>query len=223
MLMWPLVKISEGMTSLLKPKGAVAKVEREEILALAGKGGEDGVFSESESRILNNLLHLRQVRTEDIMTPRTVVFSLEEHMTVKEVRELGNEMPFSRIPVYLENPDDVTGFVLKSDMLQCLADGKGETKLSELKRPVSVVLDSSRLTELFERLLEKHLHMAVVVDEYGGVEGLVTMEDLMETLIGLEIVDESDQATDMRELARKKWVERRERHKLDLDDGSEEA
>jgi len=211
--MWPLVKMSEALTRLLKTDHAVTVVEKEEILALAGQGSKKGIFSDSESRILENLFRLREVRAEDIMTPRTVVFSLEASMTVAAVREAHPELLFSRIPIYGENPDDVIGFVLKSDLLLWAAEGRGQTPLSDpdLRRPITMVLDSCRLTELFERLIGEDTHLALVVDEYGGAEGLVTMEDLIETLIGLEIVDESDPVPDMRELAREQWQQRARR------------
>jgi len=216
--MWPLVKMAEGMTRLLKSDNAVTVLEKEEILALAGQGSEKGVFSESESRILHNLFQLREVRAEDIMTPRTVMLSLEGTTTVDEVREAHPELRFSRIPIYSENPDNVTSFVLKSDLLLRAAEGRGQTQLADpnLARPIPVVLGTCRLTELFERLIGQQNHLAIVVDEYGGVEGLVTMEDLIETLIGLEIVDESDPARNMRELARKQWAKRAEQMGLDV-------
>ncbi|MDJ0837923.1 MAG: CNNM domain-containing protein [Acidobacteriota bacterium] len=217
--MWPLVKMAEGLTHLLKSKNAVTVVEREEILALARKGSEEGVFSENESRILKNLFRLRQVRAEDIMTPRIVVFSLEEDLTVEAVLEAHPEIRFSRIPIYKDNPDNVVGFVLRSDLLLCAAEERDQILLSDpsLKRPITMVLGNIRLTELFDQLISRQNHLAIVLDEYGGVEGLVTMEDLIETLIGLEIVDESDPVRDMRELARQKWVKRAERMGMDVD------
>ena len=217
--MWPLVKMAEWLTHLLKSDNAIMVVEREEILALARQGSQEGVFSETESRILKNLFHLRQIRAEDIMTPRTVVFSLEETLTVAAVRAAHPNICFSRIPIYSEKPDNVVGFVLKSDLLLCAAEGLGQTLLSDpkLKRPITVVLDSCQLTKLFERLIGQHNHLAIVVEEYGGVKGLVTMEDLIETLIGLEIVDESDPVHDMRELARQQWLQRAKRMGLDVD------
>ena len=144
-------------------------------------------------------------------------------MTVAEVRASHPNIRFSRIPVYSENPDNVVGFVLRSDVLLCAAEGRGQTLLSdpELKRPITIVLGSCRLSELFERLIGEHNHLAVVVDEYGGVEGLVTMEDLIETLIGLEIVDESDPVRDMRELARLQWLRRAKRIGLNVDQDPE--
>lgn len=217
--MWPLVKMAEGLTRLLKAKDWVTVVEREEILALARKGSEEGVFSENESRILNNLFRLRQLRTEDIMTPRTVVFTLNENLTVASALEAHPGIRFSRIPIYRDNPDNVVGFVLNSDLLLCAAEGREDTTLSDpsLMRPITMVLGGTKLTGLFDLLIGKQSHLAMVLDEYGGVRGLVTMEDLIETLIGLEIVDESDPVADMRELAKQKWVERARAMGIDVD------
>ena len=135
------------------------------------------------------------------MTPRTVVFSLEEKLTVAQVWADHPEIRFSRIPVYSNNTDHVVGFVLKSDLLLCIAEGRDQTLLADLKRPIAVVLDSARLTEIFDRLIAQQNQVAMVVDEYGGVEGLA----------------KTDPAPDMRELARRKWVQRAKRMGLDAD------
>jgi len=220
LLMWPLVKMSETLTHLLKSRDGVTVVEREEILALAQKGSEEGVFSESESRILTNLFRLREVRVEDIMTPRVVIFSLDESLSVEAALETFPENRFSRIPIYKEKPDNVVGFVLKSDLLLCAAHVRPHTLLSDpsLKRPITMVLNGTRLTGLFDRLIGEQNHLAMVLDEYGGVKGLVTMEDLIETLIGLEIVDELDPVPDMRELAKQKWLQRARRMGMVIDE-----
>ena len=208
--MWPLVKMSEGITRLLKSKNAINRIERDEILALARRGSEEGVFSEDESRMIDNLLRLRQVRAEDIMTPRIVVFSLDENLTVKAVFEAHPEIRFSRIPIFNGNPENVVGFVLKSDLLLCIVEKRDHILLSDpsLKRSIPMAPDSARLPKLFDKLIGEQAHLAMVLDEYGGFEGLVTMEDLIETLIGLEIIDESDPVHDMRELAKQKWKQR---------------
>lgn len=215
--MLPFVIMAEWLTRLFKSDGHTVVVERKEILAMARQGSEKGIFSETEARIIKNLFSLQEVMAEDIMTPRTVVFSLEETMTIEDVRREYPEIRFSRIPIYTENPDNVSGFILKSDLLMRAADDSKHTTLVDLKRPLIAVLDSCRLTELFDRLIGQHNHLVMIMDEYGGVEGLVTIEDLIETLIGLEIVDESDQVHDMRELARQQWQQRAKRMGLDVD------
>jgi CBS domain containing-hemolysin-like protein len=142
------------------------------------------------------------------MTPRTVMFDLPEEQTIGEVVSEYDEFRFSRIPVYGKNRDDVTGYVLKDEMLLRAAQEEHHVMLKELAREMLVVRDSLPLPDLLERLLDRLEHIALVVDEYGGVEGIVTMEDVVETLLGMEIVDEADSVEDMQALARRQWFKR---------------
>lgn len=209
--MWPLVKLSQGLTRLLARGKPHTHVSREEFKALADLGAEEGVFHEDESRIVKNLLRLQQVRARDIMTPRTVIFALPRTQTVAETLAAHPKIRFSRLPIYGENQDDVTGFVLKDEVLLRAAQEGGDTILAELERPLLVVPGNLNLRSLFERLMDDRAHVALVVDEYGGTAGLVTMEDVVETLLGLEIVDEADAVQDMQVLARQQWLERARR------------
>ncbi len=205
--MYPLVKLADTLTRWLTKGKAKSKVHREEFIALAELGSKQGVFHKYESRILNNLFCFREVRTRDIMTPRTVLFALSENLAVDETLSLHTHIPFSRIPVYGENLDKVTGFVLQNEILQA-GQEKGGTLLSELRRELVVVPEGLPLHKLFEKLMDEQAHIALVVDEHGGTEGVVTLEDFMETLLGLEIVDEVDTVEDMQALARDQWRKR---------------
>ena len=205
--MYPLVKLADTLTRWLTKGKEKTKVHRDEFIALAELGSKEGVFHKYESRILNNLFCFRDVRTRDIMTPRTVLFALSENLAVDETLSLHAQLPFSRIPVYGENLDKITGFVLKSEILQGGQDN-GATLLSEIQRPLVVVPDGLPLHKLFERLMDEKAHMALVVDEYGGTQGVVTMEDFIETLLGMEIVDEIDTVEDMQAMARDQWRKR---------------
>jgi CBS domain containing-hemolysin-like protein len=171
-------------------------------------GTESGAINQSESRIISNLLKLRSVRAKDIMTPRTVMVAADENWSVSEFQVKYKTSSFSRIPVYLEKVDHITGVVLKDDILLHLSEDKDETALKELKRKVDTVKQDLPLPYLFDSFLGKRTHLAIVVDEYGGVLGLVTLEDILETLLGVEIVDEMDRNVDLQALARKKWKER---------------
>lgn len=206
--MWPLVKLSKGITRLLASGEERVSFSREEFTALAELGQEEGVFEEKESRILRNLFRFNSLRVKDVMTPRTVMFDLSEEKTIGEVVEESDEFRFSRIPVYGENRDDVTGYVLKDEMLLRAAQEEHDVKLKSLAREMLVVRDTLPLPDLLERLLDRLEHIALVVDEYGGVEGIVTMEDVVETLLGMEIVDEADSVEDMQALARRQWFKR---------------
>ena len=206
--MWPLVKLSQGLTYLLSRDEDEAAFSREEFTAMAELGEEEGVFEEKESRILRNLFRFNSLRVKDVMTPRTVIFQLSEHKTIGDVVEEHDEFRFSRVPVYDDDPDDITGYVLKDEMLLRAAQEEFDVSLSEISRDVLVVHETLPLPDLLERLLDRLEHIALVVDEYGGVAGVVTMEDVVETLLGLEIVDEADSVEDMQALARKQWFKR---------------
>lgn len=214
--MWPLVKSFEALTRLLKSDEGATKIQRDEFIALIQQGRKTGAFDDNESRVLKNLFRTQELTVGDIMTPRTVIFSLDERLTVDEVDPAS--VSFSRVPVYDGSRDNIVGFVLKSDLLTRALKGQGSTALAELKRPIAVVLERSPLARIFDRLIGNQDHIALVVEEDGELQGLVTMEDLIETLIGLEIVDESDPVRDMRALARRQWVRRARSMGLDVDE-----
>jgi len=217
LLMWPLVKMAELLTRLMTRNKPKTSVHRDEFIALAELGSREGIFHKYESRVLQNLFLLRDIRTKDIMTPRTVVYALAASLTAEQAMADNGLLRFSRIPVWGSDLDDVKGFVLKSDVLQACRE-KPETVLNDLCRPIVVVLDKLSLHDLFEKMMNESAHIALVVDEYGGTEGVVTMEDLIETLLGLEIVDESDTVEDMQESARKQWQRRAKRVGLLVDE-----
>jgi len=205
LILYPLVRLSEVITGFLRHRRGTEKLSREEFAALARVGQEQGVFDESEMRILRNLFHFGSLRTSDIMTPRTVVFSLEESTTVRDAIANRGSMTFSRVPIWKGTPDHVTGYILKDQLLLRAARNELDLPVCSFAREALMVPDTVPLPALFEKLLDKREHIAVVVDEYGGVDGVVTMEDVLETLIGLEIVDEMDSVKDMRAMARAKW------------------
>lgn len=206
--MWPLVRLSQGLTHLLSQEDEEAAFSREEFTALAELGEEEGVFEEKESRILRNLFRFNSLRVKDVMTPRTVVFDLPDDKTIGDVVDEHDEFRFSRIPVYDDVPDEVTGYVLKDEILLRAAQEEHQVPLEDIAREILVVQETLPLPDLLERLLDRLEHIALVVDEYGGVAGVVTMEDVVETLLGLEIVDEADSVEDMQALARKQWFKR---------------
>jgi CBS domain containing-hemolysin-like protein len=222
-VLWPLVKMAEGLSWLIARNKEKATIHREEFIAMAHRGEEEGILHEDESRIMKNLFRFRLVRAEDIMTPRTVLFMLPEKRTVSKTVTAHPDIRFSRIPVYGEDQDDVTGFVLKNDLLLWAARGKGQSTLAELRRPLTAVPGDLALRDLLERMMNERTHIFLVVDEYGGTEGVVTMEDVVETLLGLEIVDEADAVQDMQELARQQWVKRAKRLGIIPEEGGEDG
>lgn len=210
-VLWPLVAPARRLTRLIGRDASHTAVRREEFKALAEVGAREGVFRAEESRVLRNLFRLGSLRAKHIMTPRIVVVALPETATVGEVLQRESEFRFSRLPVYGDDLDDVTGYVLKDEVLLCGARDQHERRMGQLRREILVIPESLPLPPLLERFLDSREHIALVVDEYGGTAGIVTMEDVVETVLGLEIVDEADTHKDMQELAREQWLKRARR------------
>ncbi len=206
--LYPVVWISERLTRFISQGKTENILCREELIAIASLGTELGQVHIKESTIIRNLLRLNSLKIADIMTPRTVITALPEDITISESLETAGKTQFSRIPIYKNDIDDVHGFVLKDDILISSTQKSVNDSLISLKRSILIVPDTMPLTALFENFLKDRQHIAIVVNEHGGTEGLVTLEDIIETIMGMEIVDETDNIEDMRILARKQWAER---------------
>lgn len=205
----PFVWVSQLITRSLKRNKDESVLSRSDFEAMTHTVGESGEIQKSEYKIIKNLLGFESLTSEDIMTPRTVMFMADENQTIKEYYESQNKkLPYSRIPLYNESQDDITGKLLKDDLLQELVEGNGKKKLKNIKRNISFVQEDMTLPHLFEVLVQKNNHLCMVVDEYGMTQGLVTMEDLIETLFGKEIIDETDNISDLQAYAREKWEQR---------------
>lgn len=198
-------------TRLIGKKGHGSILSREDFTAMADIAHEEGVFQESESTVIKNLLKFDEVLAKDIMTPRAVMKIAPETQTISSFFEENPKLRFSRIPVYGDDTDIITGFFLKDELLEEMVYKRGSMPLSSIKRELLVTKRDTPIPQLFDTLIEKREHIALVVDEYGSVSGLATMEDILETLLGLEIMDESDNVEDLQLLARKKWEERAKR------------
>ncbi|MBC2838342.1 CNNM domain-containing protein [Robiginitalea sp. SC105] len=184
---------------------------REDFSTMADVAQEEGVFEESESKVIKNLLQFDEILVKDVMTPRAVMLIAPEDQTVAEFFGKHPNLRFSRIPVYAERVDTISGFVLKDSVLEAMINKNGDRPLADLRRDLLVTKRDTPIPQLFDTLIRKREHIALVVDEYGSVAGLVTMEDIIETLLGLEIMDESDNVEDLQLLARKKWEDRAKR------------
>lgn len=199
-------------TKLIGKKGRHGSVlSREDFTAMTEIAHEEGVFQESESKVIKNLLTFDEILAKDVMTPRTVMKTASEETTIQTFFQANRPLRFSRIPLYKERMDNITGFFLKDELLEAIINKKGAQALSSLKREILVTNRDKPIPELFEVFVEKREHVSLVVDEYGSVSGLVTMEDVIETLLGLEIMDESDNVEDLQMLARKNWEIRAKR------------
>lgn len=207
-ILFPIVWISERITRLIAHGKNVHAFSRDEFIAMARVGEYTGLIQKKESRIIRNLFRFESIKITDIMTPRTVISAFPEDMSIMEALKHITQIPFSRLPLYNTDMDDISGFVLKDDVLIFNTQDRCDEKLESLRRDILVVPDSLSLSTMLENFLKHRQHIAVVVDEHGGTEGLVTLEDLIETLMGIEIMDETDNVQNMRSLARKKWIER---------------
>ncbi len=204
-MVYPLVWLS-GLVTKLFSASDESTTSREEISALTSLGAAEGIFNESENLIIQNVLMLRNVKVEEVMTPRIVVAMAEENTEVESFLKEKRFFNFSRIPVYSGNEDNITGYVLRQDAFEKMAEPDApQMSLKDLRRDIVVVPDIKPLFSVWQLLLERKEHIAAIVDEYGGMSGIVTMEDIIETILGLEIIDEKDSEADMQEYARKRW------------------
>jgi CBS domain containing-hemolysin-like protein len=211
---YPLVVLSAFITKAISKNKLEQTTSREEIAALANIGADEGVFTKKEHRIIQNLLRLKNMKVTEIMTPRVVVAIADENLYLKDFLRNKDYLRFSRIPVFSENEENITGYVFRQRVFEKLAEDQHELKLKDIKREIVIVPDSIVLFNLWEKLLEAKEHIAVIVDEYGGLDGIVTMEDIIETLLGLEIIDEKDTVTDMQKYARDRWKERQTKYNM---------
>ncbi|MEN8158206.1 MAG: hemolysin family protein [Bacteroidota bacterium] len=215
---YPLVIMTGYITILFSRSKDEKSVSREEISAMAKIGTEEGIFEEKENKIIQNLIRLKDVKVLDIMTPRVVVTLADENMSLEEFLRNKEFLHYSRIPVYSQNSENVTGYIFRQNVFEKLAEKETDLKLGDIRRDIVVVHELQTLLHLWEVLLEKKEHIALIVDEYGGLAGIVTMEDIIETILGLEIVDESDRITDMQQYAREKWKERKAKYSILIND-----
>ena len=206
--LYPLVWLSQFITKALKKDKEKSVLSRADFSAMAEIGEKEGIFRSNESKIINNLLRLNTIRAEDIMTPRTVVKAANQETIIQDFYDKNQRLQFSRIPIFAESKDHINGFVLKDEILSSIIRDNGQAPLRDIMREIHIVNEQMPLPDLFNRMMEKREHIALVVDEFGGMAGIVTMEDVIETLLGIEIVDEQDNIEDMQMLARRNWEKR---------------
>jgi CBS domain containing-hemolysin-like protein len=202
----------ELTTKLVGKNSHTAFVSREDFHAMTEIAEAEGVFKESESTVIKNIIDFDKIKAKDIMTPRTVMITASEDMTIQNFYEENPSLKFSRIPIYTNLPDDISGYFLKDQLLESIIKGNGENPLKSIGRKIYITTRNLPIKSLFDKLIEEHEHIALVVDEYGSLSGLVTQEDIIETILGLEIVDESDGHEDLQLWARKMWKIRAKRN-----------
>jgi CBS domain containing-hemolysin-like protein len=215
--LYPFIVMSEKITKRFKGEQEYAGLSREEFAAMAELSSAEGQLEEQETRFLKSLLLLRKMRVRDAMTPRTVIFSLSDNLLVEEYYHKYDKVLFSRIPIYKDDADNIIGYVFRSDLLLAQARENGQNRLANYIRPIPAVPETTPIQSVFDKLVKDRVHMMLVVDEYGSVEGIVTLEDVIETALGLEIVDEKDQAIDMQKEARRLWKKRARDKGIDIE------
>lgn len=204
----PFVWLSNLLTRMLKKDKRKSVFSKQDFAAMTEVVSESGVLEQADIRLIRNLLKFDDLTAEDVMTPRTVMLVADEDETLKEFYEKNRPLQYSRIPLYKDSPEHITGLMLKNDLLDKLLTGHGNETLAILKRPVAMVPFNMSLRKVFEKLHTNRDHLAIVVDEFGGPIGLVTLEDIIETLLGFEIMDETDSIADLQQYARNLWNER---------------
>lgn len=207
-LMYPFVALIEYVTRLITPDEKETAVSREEVSAMANVAEEEGDLEEDENTIIQNLINMDEVTAGDVMTPRVVAAIAPESMTLKQFYQDKNYHHHSRIPVYADNDEYITGYILRMDALQMLAEDRFDVTLGSLRRDIASFAEDTPLDQIWDEMLGHDEQIAAVINEYGSFQGIITLEDVIETLLGSEIVDEQDTVRDMQQLAREAWKKR---------------
>ena len=186
---------------------------RDEVSAMANIGEEEGVIDNSENKVIQNIIKLDDIKAYDVMTPRVVAAIAPESMTLKQFYKQEELSHNSRIPVYSESPEFITGYVMRYDVLENLAEDKFDMRLRSIKRKIAAFHEETTVSDIWEALLKSKDQIAVIIDDYGCFQGVITLEDIMETILGMEIIDENDTVTDMQQYARERWMKRKNQYK----------
>jgi len=211
-VLYPFVLLVQWVTRCF-PAPEEAAVSREEVIAMANVGEEEGVIEEDENKIIRNVMRLDDIKAYDVMTPRVVASIAPEKMTLKEFYDTDKYDHFSRIPLFADSPEYITGYVLRNDVLEDLAEDHFTKTLGSIKRPLPQFNEEMTVGDIFDQMLKQKSQISIVIDEYGCFEGILTLEDVIETIFGLEIIDENDEVTDMQQYARERWKQRQKRYK----------
>ncbi|MGF1639030.1 MAG: CNNM domain-containing protein [Cyclobacteriaceae bacterium] len=215
---YPLVIISSYITKAISKSKGEFTTSREEISALASIGAQEGIFVDKENKIIQNLIKLKSVKIKQIMTPRIVVITANEEMTLQEFLKNKEFLHFSRIPIFNENRDNITGYVFRAMVFEKLAEDQFDLKLKDIKRDIISFSEFTTLFNAWDLMLSKKEHISLVTDEYGGMDGIATLEDIIESLLGFEIVDEKDRVEDMQQYAMERWKNKQKKYDLLIDE-----
>jgi CBS domain containing-hemolysin-like protein len=203
-VMKPAIWMIGHITGLIASKKTLESVSSDELKTMARLSLRSGGIKQYQETVIDNVLSLDARLVKDVMTPRTVIFSLSEHLTLEEAAKASSKWEHSRFPVYDKDVEDIVGVVLTKELFIALAQGEKDKRLTDLMRPVHFVVETARLNNVLMEFMGRHQHLSVVIDEYGGLAGLVSLEDILEEILGREIIDESDEVADKREQARQR-------------------
>ena len=208
-IVWLVDKIHDTITSEDPDLG----ISREEVSAMANMGEEEGVLDNSENKVIQNIIKLDDIKAYDVMTPRVVAAIAPESMTLKQFYKQEDLSHNSRIPVYSDSPEFITGYVMRYDVLENLAEDKFDMRLKSIKRKIAAFHEETAVGDIWESLLKTRDQIACIIDDYGCFQGIITLEDIMETILGMEIIDENDTITDMQQYAKERWLKRKNQYK----------
>lgn len=212
-LLYPIVWLIEKLSRSISDEGADTSISREEVSAMANIGEEEGVIDNSENKVIQNIIKLDEIKAYDVMTPRVVAAVAPENMTLRQFYKKEELSHYSRIPVYSDSQEFITGYVLRYDVLENLAEDKFDTRLNSIKRKIAAFHEETSVGDIWESLLKSKDQIALIIDDYGCFQGIITLEDIIETILGMEIIDESDTVADMQQYARERWQRRQGQYK----------
>ena len=212
-LMYPIVWLVEKVRTPIAGDEPDNSISREEVSAMANMGEEEGVLDNSENKVIQNIMKLDDIKAYDVMTPRVVAAIAPENMTLKQFYKQEELSHNSRIPVYADSPEFITGYILRYDVLENLAEDKFDTRLRSIKRKIAAFHEETTVSDIWESLLKTKDQIALIIDDYGCFQGIITLEDIIETILGMEIIDENDTITDMQQYARERWLKRKNQYK----------
>ena len=213
LLMYPVVWLVEKVRTPIAGDEPDNSISREEVSAMANMGEEEGVLDNSENKVIQNIMKLDDIKAYDVMTPRVVAAIAPENMTLKQFYKQEELSHNSRIPVYADSPEFINGYILRYDVLENLAEDKFDTRLRSIKRKIAAFHEETTVSDIWESLLKTKDQIALIIDDYGCFQGIITLEDIIETILGMEIIDENDTITDMQQYARERWLKRKNQYK----------
>ncbi len=211
--LYPIVWLVGKLHNVVSKEDSDTGISRKEVSAMANMGEEEGVLDDSENKVIQNIIKLDDIKAYDVMTPRVVAAIAPENMSLKQFYKQEDLSHNSRIPVYSDSPEFITGYILRYDVLENLADDKFDMRLKSIKRKIAAFHEETSVSDIWESLLKTKDQIACIIDDYGCFQGIITLEDIMETILGMEIIDENDTITDMQQYAKERWIKRKNQYK----------